>query len=80
MFSQSDFVEMQVKNILEVSERLEEEMTTQTFECLVIMTTPFEFSGLFHVSLEILEREKIRGRHGVILAMTLYQREKRNDI
>ena len=41
------------------------------------MTTPFEFSGLFHVSLEILEGEKIRGRPGLMLTMTLYQREKK---
>ena len=67
---------MHLKNILEVSERSEEEMTTQTFECLVIMTTPFESSGLFHVSLEIPEGGKIRGRPGLMLAMTLYQREK----
>ena len=44
------------------------------------MTTPFEFSGLCHASLEILEGEKIRGRPGLMLPMTLYQREKRNDI
>jgi len=62
---------------LEVSKRLEEEMTTQTFQCKGIMTTPFEFSGLFHVSLEILEGEKIRGRPGLMLTMTLYQREKK---
>jgi len=36
------------------------------------MTTPFEFSGL-----EILEGEKIRGRPGLMLTMTLYQREKK---
>lgn len=69
-----------IEEYMEVSEKLEEEMTTQTFECLVIMTTPFEFSGLFHVSLEILEGEKIRGRPGLMLPMTHYQREKSNDI
>ena len=57
---------LRLRNILEVSERSEEEMTTQIVECLVTMTTPFEFSGLFHVSLEILEGEKIRGRPGLM--------------
>ena len=40
------------------------------------MKTPFEFSGLFHVSLEMLGGEKIGGRLGLMLPMTLYQREK----
>lgn len=66
-------------NVLDVSERSEEEMTTQTLECLVIRPTPFAFSSLFHVSLAILEGKKIRGRPGLMLAMTLYQREKKKS-
>ena len=69
-----------MKNILEVNERSEEEMTTQIFECLDIMTTLFEFNALFLVSLETPEEGKIRGRHGLMLAMTLYQREKRKKV
>ena len=54
-------------------------MTTQTFECLVIMTTPFEFSGLFHVSLEILEGKEIRGRCHVPPPMELDYCDKRTQ-
>jgi len=64
---------------LVVSERSEEEITTQTFKCLVIRTAPFEFSSLFHVSVEIIEGKRMRGRPGLMLGMTLYQREKKKS-